>query len=278
MPGASCAEQARAIAVLLAAWESELQLQRSSVPELTRPEVAVVTDAGPASSLEGSPLGASPPAAVLDAGAPSAGPAVPAASPVPVAVVTPTVLPAAARVPAAVERTASIPNPFSLVVGGGPLATVANGQLSFGGVGRAALGRVDSPWLVVFEVSGLGQHSQPLGDGTALWSRFSAGLGGGVRLRWRAFFAEAYALFDGALIQLSRQGFQPDAPATSDLDLGLSAALRLGATLGPLRPWLGFRADFWLRGQEVSAPPLAKAQQLPMMELIPALGLDFELL
>ncbi len=285
--GASCAEQAQTLAVLLATWEGEIESRRSEVPSLgakasgrlgaisALPESpAPLVPAGP---VERADAGGAAPLPRADAG-PDAVPRGPAgeAPDQPRAASAAEV--ASAPRPVLLPRERARPSTWSLGVGGGPLATVANGQLAFGGLARAALRPVEAPWFLAAELSGLGQHSQPLGEGTALWSRLSLGLGGGGRLRWRWLELEAYALLDGAWIQLSGQGFTPDSPSTSDLDLGVSAALRLAVPLGRVRPFAELRADAWLRGQQVEALPSTGAQKLPMMELIPALGVDFELL
>ncbi len=239
----SCAARAQAVAVILAAWEVQVQGIALDLPRAPPP-----------------PL---PPLPTMPAAAPST------SSPVQVS----------QQPPRAAEAVAARPAPpakLALEVGAGALGSVAGGQLAFGGLVTALLGPRQGLWIVVADLEGIGDHALPVDGGFAQWDRFALGVGPGLRLRWRWLAFETYAVASVSWLQLRGLGFSAD-QAGNDVDVSVGLGLRIAATFRKLHPWLGVRVDDWLRGERVQVSGLSGSSPLPDLEVLTGLGCDVDL-
>jgi hypothetical protein len=289
----SCSEQARQVAVILAAWEVRLQAGDLAAPDLH--EVAAPLAPEGAATV---PLEAAPTTEVLPPAPPQVTPAPPApeappppqpqATPEPVApplapAEAPQPLPSApppeAVVEAAVEapKEPAAPSPLTLDLGAGALASLTGGQLAFGGLAQVVLGGQRSRWIGVLSLTAVGNHSLKLDPGTALWSRFALSAGPGLRLRFGAFALEPYVLAAIALLHLRGEGFTNTA-AVNGYDVALGAGLRFSVSWHRLRPFLAATVSDWISGPKVALHGTDETTSLPNVEFLLELGLSFELL
>jgi hypothetical protein len=302
----SCTEQARQVAVILAAWEARLVSGDLRMPELPEPPAPPVPAAGPA--LVGAiasplpPSGTNPPAsatasptvaAVVAPVAPIP-PSVPPVLPPPVTVTAPAPSPPpetppttvaeapappnAVEVPGAVPEAASEPSGWTLDLGAGALASYTGRQVALGGLALLVFGAEQGPWIGLLSLTAVGNHSLSLDSGSARWSRFGVNLGPGLRLRFGKVALEPFLMASLAWLHLTGSGFEPSTTVNS-YDIGLGGGARASVSLGRLRPWLAVTLGDWLLGSKVtveggSQPPVP----IPNFELILQVGLSWELL
>jgi hypothetical protein len=308
----SCTEQARQVAVILAAWEARLVSGDLRMPELPEPHASPAPATAPA--LVGGiaspmpPTGTTPPVTatatptVADVVAPAAAATTPVA-PIPPSVapaVPPPVMPTAptpspppetpaavaeapappnaVEVAAAVPEAPSEPSRWTLDLGAGALASYTGRQVALGGLALLVIGEQQGPFIGLLSLTAVGNHSLSLDSGSARWSRFGVNLGPGLRLRFGKVALEPFLMASLAWLHLTGSGFEPSTTVNS-YDLGLGGGARASVSLGGLRPWLAVTVADWLLGSKVtveggSQPPVA----IPNIELILQVGLSFELL
>ncbi|MHB8416636.1 MAG: hypothetical protein ACYDCL_01070 [Myxococcales bacterium] len=239
LAGDSCAARAKTIAVLLAAWEVRL---RGVDAELPAPVPVPAPAPAPPPPPPAAATRAAPPAAV------------------------------------ATRKVDAAPRRIALELGAAALASITSGQVAFGGLVTAVLGPSRGLWVLVADLDGVGNHTAQYGGaGLAEWYRFGLGLGPGLRLRWRWVIVEGDAMVSVSWLQIQGVGFSND-QASGDVDVAMGGGLRIATSVGKLHPWVGVRVKGWLRGERVQVSGLAGPQQLPNVEVLPALGCDLDLL
>ena len=256
----SCADRARAAAVIVAAWEA--RLRAGAEPSLL---ISERTPAAPA------------PAAVAPVPAETMGPA-PAPPPPPVRA---TSGPAAAG-DAVVARTAASPlRPIEVEVGTAFLASATGGGVAPGLAAEVTFSRRDSSLVLGIAAVAVGTHSievasaegatagAPRGD----WSR----LGGVVDVRSRAS-AHAWALETRAGIALTildvRGRSLPITSQTTIFDPGVLAGLRLGRRFGRVLPWIDATAVFWPRAHGLYVSQSPNSGEMPTFEALIGAGVS----
>ncbi len=226
----SCAERARAAAVVVAAWEAHLR--------------------GVAAALD------SPAAEARAATQPPALPAPPVA---PAAMVA-AVAPPAARVAAALPSRA----PIQIETSAALFASVTASGVAPAGTFELALTRADSPLALGLGAVIVGGHSLNVASGRGVWRRF----GGMVELdsvsRWSAL---ALHLHGGAALTAAVVEGQSLPAIASDtvFDPGVIVGLRL-AWVARLAPWLGATAVSWPRAHALLVGGSPATAQLPQFE------------
>ncbi len=255
-----CAERARAVAIVLATWESDVHPAfRGPVPQPAptpvRPGAPAVSAAAPATA--------------------AARPAVPAPAPVPAPIATP-----APPQPPANAVVALAPAPEVRVrpraawdLGLGVSSSLAGGALVVGGqivgavLARGGLG-------AHLSVSDEGERSTAAGSGQAVWSRLTAGVGPTYRRRLGVWAVDANLSFVMGRFQVRGQNY-PVTYTSSGFDGAVSGGLRFLVPGAAWRPWLTLDATRWLDVRSVRDAVSGQESDIPSWSAAAALGVSF---
>lgn len=236
----SCDERARAAAVILGTWESDVH------PVFERP-------ARPTSASAGGPRAAQP--------APSGSLSAPARS---------------AAAPAAVRTTPAsatkVSAPWEL--GAGLLGGLTGGALAPGAQVVAGLFPVRA-WRVRLALLGDGERSLSVGSGRGRWSRWSAAVGPQVHVGGALWSVDAHASALVGWFSVQGEGF-PVAYRGSGVDVGALAGVRLVGPGGKaLRAWLSLEAARWLGRREVTELVAGEHVDVPRWSAFLSAGVSF---
>jgi hypothetical protein len=162
-------------------------------------------------------------------------------------------------------------------VGAVVLGSLADGQLAAGVAVVGALQRGLSPWRGEGLLAWDGERGLNAGGGVARFQRWTLGAGPAYRLLQGPSVSleiEAEAL--ATLLDVRGSGYAQDVTSLF-LDPGVMLGVRLRGEAGPLVPWLGLWAAAWLRSHPIEVQGLPTPQQVPDVELIGGIGLDFRM-
>jgi len=255
----TCDERARAVAIVLATWESDVHPAfRGPVPQPAptpaRPIAPPVSAAAPATA--------------------TARPPVPAPAPVPAPVATPPPHPpASAVVVSAPPSEVRVRPRAAWDLGLGVSSSLAGGALVVGGqivgavLARGGLG-------AHLCVSGEGERSTAAGSGQAVWSRLTAGVGPTYRRRLGFWAVDANLSFVMGRFQVRGQNY-PVTYASSGLDSAVSGGLRLLVPGAAWRVWLTVDATRWLDVRSVRDAVSGQERDIPSWSASAALGVSF---
>jgi hypothetical protein len=103
------------------------------------------------------------------------------------------------------------------------------------------------------------------------------GLGPALAFRAARWSFAARGAVVAGLVNVRGAGFAVNQGATS-VDLGASAAVRLGYRIGAVTPWIGLTGIAWARDQAVRAELVAGQDRLPRYDVLAGVGASWETL
>ncbi|MEA2697746.1 MAG: hypothetical protein QOI66_2017 [Myxococcales bacterium] len=236
----SCEERARAVAVVLGTWESDVH------PAFRLPGLSPVASVAPA-------------------------PAPPPEAPRPVAA-------RAVEKPPASVVTQIVPAPAATAtwdLGVGVLGVLADSQLT-ASVRVVATATPLARWGGRLALEGAGERGVAAGSGEGRWSRWSASLGPQYRITLASWGlqGEGHLSAQGALFQVQGQGY-PVSYQVRGFDVGGAAGLRLLAPGRRWRPWLAFDGTRWLGRRTVRELVSGQEREIPSWTASAAVGFSF---
>ncbi|HXI55527.1 MAG TPA: hypothetical protein VNO55_05685 [Polyangia bacterium] len=238
----SCEERARAVAVVLGTWESDVH-----------PAFRL-----PVSSAVGAP--------------PSPAPAPEAPRPV---VESPVEKPPASVVTQIAPGPAASASRATWDLGVGVLGILADSQLT-ASVRVVATATPLGHWGGRLALEGAGERGVAAGSGEGRWSRWSASLGPQHRVTLASWGlqGEGHLSAQGAMFQVQGQGY-PVSYQVRGFDVGGAAGLRLLAPGTRWRPWLAVDGTRWLGRRTVRELVSGQEREIPSWMASAALGFSF---
>jgi hypothetical protein len=294
----SCAERARAAAVMVAAWEARLRAGKPPLLPLSLPSQAASNPIVPIVPI--APMTPIAPIAPIVLTAPTTPTAPPSRAPVLAPTVAPILAPATIASPAppavlaqptarnspqdAVTLTAAAETrsagPVEVETGAALLASVTAGSVSPAVLLEAKLGRRDSRFAVGIEGLAVGTHTTTVrsptttvGPGEGTWRRFGGVFDVRSISRWRTMELEMQAGLALTALAITGQSLPVIASATI-FDPGVLAGLRSRFRFGRLSPWVQATAAFWPRTHNIYVTGTANSAELPPFEALLGAGVS----
>jgi hypothetical protein len=243
-----CERRAHVIAVLIAAWESEIASRPPELAPGTAPSAGSVS-----STLSTTPMVALEPPPALP----------PSAPPLP----PPQVSRAAQS--EVVPESGAAPLEWRLALG--PLVAVADRQVALGGLTFVALQPDSSRWEGQLKLFFTTPRTFTLSPGSISWQRFGGSLGGSFAVTRAPLVLQLQADAVLAILHTQAQGYTVNnAPTVVDpgASLGLLASWR-GHTL---EPWLGAWVYLWPFAQQAEVTGSPTSRTIPQLDLVVGLG------
>jgi len=268
--GLSCAQAARAVAVLVAAWQFQ---GRSDLPQAPSPPIT--------------PPPAPPPVARATATTPpperkAAPPPSPVSPPSPVPPPAPAAQPETPR-PAApppvagdVAQTTAPTKPSSarrLSLGAGFAVGRAASQFPLDAMMELQLGPAEGVGLRLFATRS-SRYSLAVATGRATWTRTSLGVGGVFTGRSGPWGGQGHAELVGALLSIAGEGFAVNEDS-HQYALGGAIGGRVTRQAGPAELWLDLTLNVWPGRNQVYLRDAADSLDLSTFEVWLGLGADF---
>lgn len=178
--------------------------------------------------------------------------------------------------PPVVQPPAPPPRRLVYEAGAAVSATVTEGTFTAGGLLDVLLLPGSRRVGLRLGLFGTGLRPVPIGAGQVNWTRLGLRASGGYRFlagRHRSWSIDCFADTSVAVVYLAGQGFD-EVYTSSAIDLAAGGSLRLGPSLGPVRPFVELAITSWLRPQVVTAlSGSLQTATLPQLEVLLSVGL-----
>ncbi len=168
----------------------------------------------------------------------------------------------------------SVKNDARFTVGAGLGGGWQPDSIAPGGRLDLTLGGAETSWRGRASVVGLGKHVTSVLPGQATWWRVFATAGvdyvQGLGQGWSVVVGAGGLVGEASI---AGTGFMLN-HATTTVDVGSEALLRVQRRLGRVTPWLGVAAAVWFRRQSLEVTGVQTSKALPRVEPVVAMGAD----